>query len=96
MVRALPKLNKKINHWNIFCKPSTGREFSAYFWVEILSKDFTVGKSCSRFFPFSSTEIDFFPHFWVEILSKDFTVEESFSRFFLVRFLLLGEFLHSF
>ena len=96
MVRALPKLNKKMNHWNIFWKPSTGREFFPHFWVEILSKDFTVEKSRSRFFPFSSTERDFFPHFWVEILSKDFTVEKSFSRFFFVRFLLLGEFLHSF
>ena len=39
-----------MNHWNIFFKPSTGREFFPHFWVEILSKDFTVEKSFSRFF----------------------------------------------
>ena len=90
MVRALLKLNKKMNHWNNFCNPSTGREFFPHFWVEILSKDFTVRKSFSRFFPFSSTERDFFPHFWLEILAKDFTVRKSFSGFFFRTFSSTG------
>ena len=63
MVRALLKLNKKMNHCNDFCKPSTERDFSPHFWVEKLSKDFTVRNSFSRFFPSSSTERDFFPHY---------------------------------